>query len=166
MRTLPRGMVRSTSAEKGSSRSICTEAGMGVAYDGATELGNAVGGRVADCVGLHTDEFECTSAAARASLCATKSFDVGLHKCRLADWDSSKRFAIAGGLGKPWPRGAHCCVGAAVVGVEDGTAVGARVGAVVVGLRMRTSAGAVHARSRSRGEQLSASCVLSAARRI
>ncbi len=94
---------------------------------------------MADCVGLHTDEFECTSAAARASMCATKLFDVGLHKCRLADWDSTKRFAIAGGLGKLWPRGAHCCVGAAVVGVEDGTAVGARVRAVVVGLRMWTS---------------------------
>ena len=39
------------------------------------------------------------SAAARASLCATKAFDVGLHKCRLADWDSSKRFAMPAGWG-------------------------------------------------------------------
>ena len=106
------------------------------------------------------------SAAARASLCATNAFDVGLHKCRLADWDSSKRFAIAGGAREAWPRGAHCCVGTAVVGVEDGTAVGARVGALVVGLRMRTSAGAVKGRSPRRCMQLSVSCVLSAARMI
>jgi hypothetical protein len=48
--------------------------------------------------------------------------------------------------GEAVARAAHCCVGAAVVGVEDGTAIGARVGAVVVGLRMRTSVGAIPCR--------------------
>lgn len=112
---------------------------MRVAYDGATELGNAVGGRVVDCVGLHTDVFECGSAG---QLVRYQSIRRGSSQMPLGGLGQQQAICHAGGLGKPWPRGAHCCVGAAVVGVEDGTAVGARVGALVVGLRMRTSAGA------------------------
>jgi hypothetical protein len=37
---------------------VCAEGGAGVAYDGATELGNPVGARVENCVGLHTDELQ------------------------------------------------------------------------------------------------------------
>jgi hypothetical protein len=49
---------------------------------------------------------------------------------------SGRREAVQLSLGA-----AHCCVGAALVGAEDGTADGGRVGAAVLGLRVRTSAG-------------------------
>jgi hypothetical protein len=44
---------------------------------------------------------------------------------------------------------AHCCVGAALVGAEEGTADGGRVGAAVLGLRVRTSAGSAKSRASS-----------------
>ena len=46
-------------------------------------------------------------------------------------------------------RAAHCCVGAALVGAEEGTADGGRVGAAVLGLRVRTSAGSAKTRASS-----------------
>jgi hypothetical protein len=44
---------------------------------------------------------------------------------------------------------AHCGVGAALVGAEEGTADGGRVGAAVLGLRVRTSAGSAKSRASS-----------------
>jgi hypothetical protein len=46
-------------------------------------------------------------------------------------------------------RAAHCCVGAALVGAEEGTADRGRVGAAVLGLRVRTSAGSARSRASS-----------------
>jgi hypothetical protein len=93
-------------------------------------------------VGLHTDECRVhlgDGAGQRAhrliNLCGCSQMShSGL---------SAAVIAMPVGLERSWPWDAHCCVGAAVVGVEDGSKVGARVGVAVVGLRMRTSAGSV-----------------------
>ncbi len=54
---------------------------------------------------------------------------------------------------------AHCCVGAALVGDEEGTADGGRVGAAVLGLRVRTSAGSAKSRARSLEGACASSCM-------
>jgi hypothetical protein len=57
---------------------------------------------------------------------------------------SGRREAVQLSLGA-----AHCCVGAALVGAEEGTADGGRVGAAVLDLRVRTSAGSAKSRASS-----------------
>jgi hypothetical protein len=57
---------------------------------------------------------------------------------------SGRREAVQLSLGA-----AHCRVGAALVGAEEGTADGGRVGAAVLGLQVRTSAGSAKSRASS-----------------